>query len=186
MIVLQALSMLFSMIIVLIILRIVISWMPALGNNYVARFIVMLTRPLFDAGKRIKILKFGPVDFWPIFLLLFFSTVLNFLQEWRHDGPISLLYLPLLFISISLNIGSFCTLALLVLMFLRLILLSFPPLERVTRFVDQLVQPVIRHVFRILKISEGMHYGWQLTCCIVLMAVVTIALRLSSAWILLR
>lgn len=78
----------FSLYIIILVARAVISWVNPDPNNPIVRFLHRATDPVLYRIQRIVPLQFGGIDFSPLVLLLILSVV----QRFIHAALISLAY----------------------------------------------------------------------------------------------
>ena len=167
-------------------MRIIISWLPILGGYRLSKAILAMTAPITGPFARLKFLRIGPVDFSPLIVLLLLISLRAFLREWIERGAVNIFYLVSIFFSALINIGAFFALAFLMLIVIRLLCLLFPQAQFPRVIIDQILQPIVYHTYRVLRIKPPPSYSMQLAVGVLLLAFLTFGLRVLGAWILLR
>lgn len=84
MIIIKALGYLVQFIEIMVFIRVLMSWIPAIGNNRgFVEFIYAVTDPIIEPVKNImdRYINTGPIDFSPIVALFLLQLVYDFLTR---------------------------------------------------------------------------------------------------------
>ncbi len=184
--ILSVLSGLITIYVLLICAHIILTWMPGMEDTKLRRGLRNITDPYLRLFRKISFLQIGPIDFSPIVAILALNLFNIVIAQWVRNGSINVFQIIVTIASVLLNSLALIGIIFCVMIVIRLILIWRGQVSHVGSLLDQLLQPLsYRIVSRILP-NRGLSYRMQLTIFALLLLLISVILRLLSAWFLLR
>jgi YggT family protein len=167
--------------IILIFLRILLTWFPSADFGKPYLFLCSICDPFLAWFRRFKLFKNSSIDFSPIFALAFLSLLQNIFRAWSAWGRISLAAVLVLLLGAVWSILSWVLGFFIVVLVLRMIayLGNFNIYSPLWRFVDYIAQPVMYRISRIFFPSRIVNYLLRIIISIAALAALFAILRFA-------
>ena len=177
---LNILSSLIGIYMMLIFIRIILSWFSGMGYGGIQGFLGMITDPYLNWFRRFSFLRVGMLDLSPIVALAFLSLVNRFFMTLAHYGTISLGIILAMMLQAVWGAASFFIGFLIILLLLRLAacLLKVNAYSTFWRVVATYSQPVIFRINRILFRNRIVNFMTGLIISIVSLVLLYLVLKI--------
>ena len=140
-----------SVYMVLIFIRILLTWFPGADFGRPYTFLCGICDPYLNWFRRFRFSRNSPIDFSPIIALAVLSLVHNILLRWGKIGRISIAMVAALLLNALWTVLSWVLGFFIVVLFLRMIafLINANIYAPFWRFIDFIAQPVMYRISRI-------------------------------------
>jgi len=152
-VVFRIISMLISLYMIVIIVRIVLTWFSGMAyHGRVFDFLFRITDPYLDFFRRFRWLRFGSVDFSPVAAILTLSIVGNVLNSIAIIGAITVGIVLAIIVSALASAVGFFLILFLVLTVIRLIgfLMNANTANRFWLTLDHIIEPAVYRFTRFI------------------------------------
>jgi YggT family protein len=146
------LSGIISVYMLLICVRIILTWFPGAGFGGFMVFLQSICDPYLDWFRRFRLFKNSPLDFSPLFALAVLSLAQGILEAWGAWGRLSLGVILAMLLGAAWSVVSWVLGFFIIILVLRLIafLGNFNIYSPFWRFIDAISQPVMYRICRVL------------------------------------
>jgi len=182
---LNLLSIILNIYMLIIFIRIILTWFPGFGNSGVINFLSGITDPYLNWFRRFSFLRLGFMDLSPIValgVLALFNRILGMLASY---GRISLGVVLVMALQVLWGAVSFILGFLILILILRLIAFLFRQsgANPFWNVIDTISQPVLYRINRIFFRNRIVKHITSLLVSILSLALIYMALRLLIAFI---
>ena len=182
---LNLLSIILNIYMLIIFIRIILTWFPGFGNSGVINFLSGITDPYLNWFRRFSFLRLGFMDLSPIValgVLALFNRILGMLASY---GRISLGVVLVMALQVLWGAVSFILGFLILILILRLIAFLFRQsgANPFWSVIDTISQPVLYRINRIFFRNRIVKHITSLLVSILSLALIYMALRLLIAFI---
>jgi YggT family protein len=167
----------------LIFIRILLTWFPGADFGRPLAFLRAICDPYLAWFRRFRIFKNSPLDFSPLLALAALSLLRGILGAWRAMGRISLAVILAFFLQALWSILSWVLGFFIVILILRLVcyLSGGNIYSPFWRLVDYIAQPVMYRVGRIFFPRRIVNYLFR-----IIFSIMILAATAAGAWFLIR
>ena len=173
-----------SVYMILIFIRILLTWFPGadFGKPYV--FLCGVCDPYLNWFRRFRVFKNSPIDFSPLFALAFLSLLHNIFLTWATMGRFSIAIILVMLLNALWSVVSWVLGFFIVILVLRMIAFLgnsniYSPLWR---FVDFIAQPVMYRISRIFFPNRIVGYLFRIIFSIAVLAVLIAVVRFIKVY----
>lgn len=181
----RILSAVLSVYMVILIIRVMLTWFRSQQGTQFYRYLAAITDPYLNWFKRFSFLRAGMVDFSPIAGFVILGLITNMLSNFAVVGKITLAsFLSLLIYGIW-SIISFILVLFIILTIVRLLSVTLFRggfLSQISPSVDSVIEPIVLRVKKIFFRNSFVSYTSQLLMTIALLVVLNVALRFVFAF----
>jgi YggT family protein len=176
--IMSILSGIISVYMILIFIRILLTWFPGADFGRLYVFLCGICDPYLNWFRRFRIFKNSPVDFSPIIALAFLSLVQKILTAWGTLGRIRLATVLIMLLGAVWSILSWVLGFFIVVLVLRMVayLGNFNIYSPFWRFVDFIAQPVMYRISRIFFPTRIVNYLFRIIFSIAVLAFLAAAI----------
>jgi YggT family protein len=176
----KILSAVLSAYMILLLIRIMLTWFRTAQNGQVYRYLSSVTDPYLNWFRRFSGLRFGMIDFSPIVAFVILGFVINILNSIATYGTISFGIILALLINGIWSIISFIIILLMILSIIRLLGATVARsgfIAQMSAGIESIIEPVTSWVRKTIFRNKFTPYTTQLGVTIALLLVCNIAGR---------
>lgn len=169
-----------SVYMIILMIRVMLTWFRAAQNGQVYRYLAMITDPYLNWFRRFSVLKFGMIDFSPILGFVILGFVVNILNSIATYGKITVGVVIALLINGIWSIISFILVLLIILTIIRLLGATVARsgfIAQMSSSIDSIIEPVISWVRRNIFRNKFTPYTTQLGIAIAILIILNIGGR---------
>jgi YggT family protein len=182
----KTLSAVLSVYMVLLIIRVMLTWFRTSQNSQVFRYLAVITDPYLNWFRRFSVLKFGMIDFSPIVAFVVLGFVINIFNSIATYGKITVGIILALLVNGIWSIISFILVLFIILAIIRLITSTIAPngfLASMAPGIDSIIEPITTWVRKSIFRNKFTPYTTQLGIAVAILIVLNIAGRFLFAWL---
>jgi len=182
---LNLLSLILNIYMLIIFIRIILTWFPGFGNSGIINFLSGITDPYLNWFRRFTFLRLGFLDLSPIVALGVLALVNRILGMLASYGRISLGVVLVMALQVLWGAVSFILGFLILILILRLMafLLRQSGANPFWNVIDTISQPVLYRINRVFFRNRIVKHITSLLVSILSLAVIYIALRFLVAFV---
>ena len=176
----KILSAVLSAYMILLMIRVMLTWFRAAQGGQIYRYLSALTDPYLNWFRRFSGLKFGMIDFSPIVAFVILGFVINILNSIATYGTISVGIVIALLVNGVWSIISFMIILMIILTVIRLLGATVARsgfIAQMSAGIESIIEPVTSWVRRNIFRNRFTPYTTQLGVTIALLIVLNIAGR---------
>jgi YggT family protein len=166
-----------SIYMILLIIRIMLTWFKMSQNGQVFRYLAIITDPYLNWFRRFSVLRIGMIDFSPIVGFVVLGLFINILNNIAAYGKITVGIVLALLISSIWSIISFIMVLLIIMAAIRLIgstIATGGVLASMAPGIDPIIEPITSWVRKTIFRNRFTPYTTQLGVSIALLIVLNI------------
>ncbi|HAK46117.1 MAG TPA: YggT family protein [Spirochaeta sp.] len=179
-IVARVLSAVLSVYMVLLMIRVMLTWFRAAQSHQIFRYLALVTDPYLNWFRRFSVLKFGMIDFSPIIAFVILGFVINICNSIATYGKITVGIILALLVNGIWSIISFILILLIILTIIRLLGATVARsgfIAQMSSGIDSIIEPFTSWVRRTIFRNRFTPYTTQLGIALVILIVLNIAGR---------
>jgi YggT family protein len=172
------LSGIISVYMLLICVRIILTWFPGAEFGGLMIFLRSICDPYLDWFRRFRLFKNSPLHFSPLLALAVLSLTQGILEAWGTWGRLSLGVILAMLLGAVWSVVSWVLGFFIIILLLRLaaFLGNFNIYSPFWRFIDSVSQPVMYRICRVLFPARIISYLSRIVVSIAVLLLITIAL----------
>jgi len=182
----KTLSAILSVYMVLLIIRVMLTWFRTSQTSQIFGYLAAITDPYLNWFRRFSVLRFGMIDFSPIVGFVVLGFVINIFGSIAAYGKITLGIILALLVNGIWSIISFILVLFIILAIIRLISSTIAPngiLASMSTGIDSIIEPVTSWVRKTIFRNKFTPYTTQLGISIAILIVLNIGGRFLFTWL---
>lgn len=182
----RTLSAVLSVYMILLMIRVMLTWFRASQNHQVFRYLAIITDPYINWFRRFSVLKFGMIDFSPIIAFVVLGFIINISNSIAAYGKITLGVILALLVNGIWSILSFILMLLIILTIIRLLGATIAKsgfIAQMSSGIDSIIEPITSWVRRSIFKNRFTPYTTQLGIALALLILLNIAGRFIFSYL---
>ncbi|MDC7228213.1 MAG: YggT family protein [Spirochaetales bacterium] len=176
----RTISAVLSVYMILLIIRVMLTWFRTAQNHQVFHYLAAITDPYLNWFRRFQALRFGMIDFSPIIAFVVLGFVINISSSIATYGKITVGFFLALLVNGIWSIISFILVLLIILTIIRLVGATFAKggfIAQMSPGIDSIIEPLTSWVRRTIFRNRFTPYTTQLGIALAILIVLNIAGR---------
>lgn len=161
----RTISAVLSVYMVLLMIRVMLTWFRAAQSHQVFRYLAVITDPYINWFRRFSVLKFGMMDFSPIIAFVILGFVINIANSIATYGKITVGIILALLVNGIWSILSFILVLLIILTIIRILGATVARsgfIAQMSSGIDSIIEPITSWVRRTIFRNKFTPYTTQL------------------------
>ena len=182
----RTLSAILSVYMVLLMIRVMLTWFRAAQGHQVTRYLAAITDPYLNWFRRFSALRFGMIDFSPIIAFVILGFVINILNSIATYGKVTVGIILALLVNGIWSILSFIIVLLAILIIIRILgatIIRGGFIAQMAGGIDSIIEPITSWVRRSFFRNRFTPYTTQLGISLAILIVLNIAGRFLFSYL---